>query len=189
MTDEKKPRRKIVFRKRPPVPIEGPIGPRGADGTDGTDGTDGLHGADGKEGQRGGVGPTGPPGAKKFTDLTDAPSELTPLQFVATNASGTKLELVPPPRTVVGGGGGGMRGAVGPKGDPGLDAGESVPKSASLTRDPNGSVQSVTVEGEAAWVISRNPDGSVAGLTNGTHDVAVDRDEDGAVSGTTVTES
>jgi hypothetical protein len=57
-----------------------------------------------------------------------------------------------------------------------------------LSRDANGAVQSVTVEGEAAWVITRNEDGSVASLSNGTTDVAVDRDADGIVEGTTVTD-
>jgi hypothetical protein len=65
---------------------------------------------------------------------------------------------------------------------------EHVPQSATLTRDSNGAVQSVTVEGESAWVIDRNPDGSVAGLSNAVHDVAVDRDEDDVVEGITVTE-
>jgi hypothetical protein len=49
-------------------------------------------------------------------------------------------------------------------------------------------VETVTVEGEDTWTISRNPGGSVAGLTNGTHNVAVDRDETGAVEGVTATE-
>jgi hypothetical protein len=82
-------------------------------------------------------------------------------------------------------GGGGGRGPAGPPGPPG---GSGVPQSATLTRDPSGRVQSVTVEGEAAWVIDRNPDGSVAGLSNPVHDVAVDRDADGVVEGITVTE-
>jgi hypothetical protein len=49
-------------------------------------------------------------------------------------------------------------------------------------------VQGVTVEAQSAWVISRNPDGSVASLTNGTTDVAVTRAPDGSVSGTEVTD-
>jgi hypothetical protein len=81
-------------------------------------------------------------------------------------------------------GGGGARGPAGPPGP----SHEHVPQSATLTRDGNGAVQSVTVEGESAWVISRNPDGSVASLTNGDHDVAVDRDEDDAIEGVTSTE-
>jgi hypothetical protein len=47
---------------------------------------------------------------------------------------------------------------------------------------------SLTAEGKPAWTISRNPDGSVASLSNGTTDVAVNRAGDGSVSGTTVTE-
>jgi hypothetical protein len=112
---------------------------------------------------------------------------LVPGQFVRANASGTKLELVAPPKSAVIMGGGG-RGAPGPAGPPGADGGESVPQSATLTRDENGAVASVTVEGESAWVVSRNPDGSVASLTNGDHDVAVDRDEAGIVTGVTATE-
>jgi hypothetical protein len=82
-------------------------------------------------------------------------------------------------------GGGGGRGPAGPPGPPG-DSG--VPQSATLTRDSNGAVQSVTVEGAESWIIDRNPDGSVAGLSNSAHDLAVDRDEDGFVEGVTVTE-
>jgi len=78
-------------------------------------------------------------------------------------------------------------GAVGPAGPPGADGGASVPKSATLTRDGNGSVQSVTVEGENTWTISRNPSGSVASLTDTVYSVAVDRDGDEIVTGITVT--
>ena len=80
--------------------------------------------------------------------------------------------------------GGGAQGPPGPPGPPG----SSTPQSATLTRDGTGSVQSVTVEGEAAWVITRNPDGSIASIANGVSDVAVDRDESGSVSGVSVTE-
>jgi len=45
----------------------------------------------------------------------------------------------------------------------------------------------VTVEGEAPWTLSRNPNQSVASLTDGTYDVAVDRDGNGVVTGITVT--
>jgi hypothetical protein len=84
--------------------------------------------------------------------------------------------------------GGGGSGAVGPAGPPGPPGDSSVPQSASLTRDSNGRVQSVTVEGESPWVIDRNANGTVAGLSNSAHDVAVDRDEDDVVEGITVTE-
>ena len=57
----------------------------------------------------------------------------------------------------------GPRGREGPAGPAG---GESVPRSATLTRDANGSVASVTVEGEDTWTISRNADLSVASLTD-----------------------
>jgi hypothetical protein len=48
-------------------------------------------------------------------------------------------------------------------------------------------VQSVAIAGGATWTISRNPDGSVAGISDGSTDVDVDRDEAGTVTGTTVT--
>jgi hypothetical protein len=86
-------------------------------------------------------------------------------------------------RVFVGGGGG--TGPPGPAGPPGEG---SVPTSTALTRDANGNVQTVTAEGKPTWTISRAPDGSVASLSNGTTDVAVNRDEDGNVEGTTVTE-
>lgn len=62
-----------------------------------------------------------------------------------------------------------------------------APKSATLTRDGLGQVETVTVEGEATWVLSRNPNESVASLTDGTYNVAVDRDGEGVVTGVTVT--
>ncbi|GAF72262.1 unnamed protein product, partial [marine sediment metagenome] len=61
------------------------------------------------------------------------------------------------------------------------------PKSAVLTRDGNGSVETVTVEGENTWTLSRNPNGSVASLTDTVYNVAVDRDVEGVVTGVTVT--
>jgi hypothetical protein len=191
MTDEKRRRTKITISRKPRPPVEGPEGPQGEAGDAGPQGEVGPVGGRGPEGapgDRGEPGPRGEPGAKKFTDLTDAPSKLAPLHLLRADATGTKLELVPPPRTVIGGGGGGMRGAVGPKGDPGAPGGASVPKSVSLTRDANGRIASVTAEGEPTWVVSRNPDRSIAGLTNTVYQVDVDRDEDGAVEGVTATE-
>ena len=82
-------------------------------------------------------------------------------------------------------GGGGTRGPPGP---PGADGGESVPQSATLTRDANGAVASVTVEGKAAWIITRDNDGSIVSLSDGDHNVDIDRDEAGVVTGTTVSE-
>jgi len=62
-----------------------------------------------------------------------------------------------------------------------------TPNSSTLTRDGNGAVETVTVTGGATWTISRNPNQSVASLTDGTYDVAVDRDGNGVVTGVTVT--
>jgi hypothetical protein len=56
-----------------------------------------------------------------------------------------------------------------------------------LSRDANGAVQSVAISGGATWTITRNPDGSVSGISDGSTNVAVDRDVDGVVEGTTVT--
>jgi len=63
-----------------------------------------------------------------------------------------------------------------------------VPQSATLTRDVNGAVETVTVVGGATWTISRNPDTSVASLTDTVYLVAVDRDGDGIITGVTATE-
>jgi hypothetical protein len=188
MTDDEKPRRaKVTFKRRPPVPVEGPIGPEGIQGVQGVQGVPGTDGADGADGAD---GPAGPRGAKKFTQLTDAPSSLVPGKFVRVTTDGNRLELVDPAkseRVFVGGTGGGS-GPPGPVGPPGAPGGASVPKSVSLTRDANGRIASVTAEGDPTWVVSRNTDQSIAGLTNTVYQVDVDRDEDGRVSGTTVSE-
>lgn len=74
------------------------------------------------------------------------------------------------------------------KGDLTVDGAASfAPQSATLTRDGNGAVQSVTVAGQQAWVLSRNPDDSVAGITNTVYQVDVDRDGNGVVTGVTAT--
>jgi hypothetical protein len=191
MTDDEKPRRKkITIRLRPPPPTQGPPGERGlagAPGKAGLDGERGDRGPSGPSGERGGVGPKGAAGAKKFTDLDDTPGQLVPGQFVRANASGTKLELVAPPKSETVIMGGGSRGAPGPAGPPGADGGESVPQSAVLTRDENDAVATVTSEGKATWVITR-VGGRIASLSDGIHDVAVDRDGDGAIEGVTATE-
>ena len=48
-------------------------------------------------------------------------------------------------------------------------------------------VATVTSEGKATWVITR-VGGRIASLSDGIHDVAVDRDGDGAIEGVTATE-
>ena len=86
----------------------------------------------------------------------------------------------------------GERGRMGPggsdgsRGAPGPPGAGSEPVSTSLTRDGNGNVQSVSIAGGATWTISRNPDGSAASITDGETDVAVDRDQGGTITGTTV---
>ena len=62
-----------------------------------------------------------------------------------------------------------------------------VPQSATLTRDGNGAVETVTVIGGATWTISRNPNESVASLTDTVYLVTVDRDGGGIITGVTAT--
>jgi len=64
----------------------------------------------------------------------------------------------------------------------------AIPNSATLTRDGNGAVESVSIVGGATWTISRNADLSVASLTDTVYLVEVDRDGDGIVTGVTATE-
>jgi hypothetical protein len=81
--------------------------------------------------------------------------------------------------------GGGAMGPRGPQGPPG-DA--SVPRSTTIVRDSNGRILSAAVEGGSTWTVARNADGSVASLSDSSTNVSVDRDADGVVSGTTVTD-
>jgi hypothetical protein len=151
-----------------------------------------VAGPEGPQGDSGEQGEPGDPGAKRFLELEDVPESYEDQagKVVRVNRAETAMEFVDPPTRLLsigGGGGTGPAGPPGPEGPPGTSH-EHVPKSAVLTRDSNGSVESVTVEGQSTWTISRNPDGSVAGLTDGTHDVAVDRDPAGIVTGVTATE-
>lgn len=63
----------------------------------------------------------------------------------------------------------------------------AIPNSATLTRDGNGAVETVTVTGGATWTISRNPNQSVASLTDTVYLVTVDRDGGGIITGVTAT--
>jgi hypothetical protein len=90
--------------------------------------------------------------------------------FVAVDASGADyVDWREAPRTA----GAGSSGHV------------HVPQSATLTRDGAGSVETVTIVGGATWTISRNPNNSVASLTDTVYLVAVDRDGDGIITGVT----
>jgi hypothetical protein len=62
-----------------------------------------------------------------------------------------------------------------------------VPQSALLTRDGNGAVETVEIVGGATWTISRNPNQSVASLTDTVYLVTVDRDGGGIITGVTAT--
>jgi len=163
---------KVVFKSRAvdatkpgPKGEPGPPGPKGDTGARGTSGARGAKGTKGKS---------------AYQVWLDEGNEGTEKAFLASlkGKKGERGKTGYP----------GEPGPAGRQGPPGEPA-SSDPQSATLTRDANGSVASVTVEGESAWVISRNPDGRVASLTNGIHDVAVDRAADGSVSGTSVTES
>jgi hypothetical protein len=104
---------------------------------------------------------------KRFTDQTDTPNTKAggALKLVRVNAGETALEFV--------------------------DAGSGhvhVPQSATLARDVNGNVESVSIVGGATWTISRNPNSSVASLTDTVYLVEVDRDGSGIVTGVTATE-
>jgi hypothetical protein len=61
------------------------------------------------------------------------------------------------------------------------------PQSAVLTRDGNGAVETVTTVGGPTWTISRNPNQSVASLTDTVYLVTVDRDGGGIITGVTAT--
>ena len=153
---------------------------------DGTRGTSGRRGAKGEPGPKGDKGTAGTRGAKgapgrsAFQVWLDAGNEGTKKDFLESlkGKQGQRGKIGYPGEP-------GPRGREGPAGPAG---GESVPRSATLTRDANGSVASVTVEGEDTWTISRNVDLSVASLTDTVHLVEVDRDVDGIVTGVTATE-
>ena len=79
----------------------------------------------------------------------------------------------------------GSRGPAGPQGP----AADTTPKSTTIVRDADGRIQSAAVEGGPTWTLARNEDLSVASLTDSSATlVDVDRDVDGIVTGTTVTE-
>jgi len=91
--------------------------------------------------------------------------------FVTTGDGGDYVDWREAPRTA----GAGTSGHV------------HVPQSATLTRDGNGSVETVTIVGGATWTISRNPNQSVASLTDTVYLVTVDRDGGGIITGVTAT--
>lgn len=65
--------------------------------------------------------------------------------------------------------------------------GSGAPKSATLTRDANGDIETVTRAGELTWTLSRNPNASVASLTNTVYLATINRDGNGVLTGITVT--
>ena len=76
---------------------------------------------------------------------------------------------------------------AGARSSSGGDGHTHVPQSMTLTRDGNGSVETVTIVGGATWTISRNPNQSVASLTDTVYLVTVDRDGGGILTGVTAT--
>jgi hypothetical protein len=65
--------------------------------------------------------------------------------------------------------------------------GPSVPQSFTLTRDVNDFIETVAITGGATWTLSRNPNQSVASLTDTVYLVTLDRDGNGLLTGVTVT--
>ena len=189
--------------------VQGDVGQAGADGSRGLKGDAGVDGLAGERGQRGlrgakgAKGDKGDPGAPGVDGKDGAPG--TPGADGATGKSAFDIWLEAHPgkskrdylkamKPTVGAalevlGGGGGRAAVQQLREELEDSvGHShAPKSATLTRDISGSVETVTVEGENTWTLSRNPNGSVASLTDTVYNVAVDRDVEGVVTGVTVT--
>jgi hypothetical protein len=155
------------------------------------DQNEGPPGPQGEQGPRGFEGLPGKDGAERFTELKDTPSSFAKQagKVARVNRAETGLEFADPPtRTLSIGGGGGSPGPAGPPGPQGIPGAASIPRSATLTRDSNGSVETVTVEGENTWTISRNPNSSVASLTDTVYLVEVDRDGSGIVTGVTASE-
>jgi hypothetical protein len=159
---------------------------------DGTRGTSGRRGAKGEPGPKGPKGDTGNKGTAGARGSKGAPGKSAYQVWLDGGNEGTKKDFLESLK-----GKKGQRGKIGYPGEPGPAGregpagpagGESVPRSATLTRDANGSVETVTVEGEDTWTISRNADLSVASLTDTVHLVEVDRDGDGIVTGVTATE-
>lgn len=146
--------------------IEGPPGEPGSDGQQGPQGErgprgqKGARGADGKPGERGPKGERGEKGEKGQRGARG------PRGYDGVSVIGPK-------------------GPPGPQGEPGT---APVPASATLTRNPDGSVASVSVEGGSVYTVARNPDGSVAAIDNPERNVSVDRDPEGVVTGITVQE-
>jgi hypothetical protein len=135
------------------------------------------------------VGPKGPKGAKGAKGDKGAPGESAYRAWLDEGHEGTRsdfLESLEGKRGRVGYPG--EPGSTGAQGPAGADGGESVPQSATLTRDSNGAVETVTVAAEPTWTIVRGPDGRVQSLSNSVHSVEVDRDGDGRVEGITATE-
>jgi hypothetical protein len=62
------------------------------------------------------------------------------------------------------------------------------PQSFTLTHDVNEDIETVTVASDPTWTLSRNPNRSVASLTNTIHLVTINRDGSGRVTGATAVE-
>jgi YD repeat-containing protein len=129
---------------------------------------------------------------ERFTELRDTPPsyEKQGGKFARVSLEEDQIEFVDPPvRTLsVGGGSAGPPGPVGPVGPEGPAGADSVPKSATITRDSRGRIQSVTLEGEETKALARDADGRVSSISDSSTTVDIDRDEAGILTGTTVTE-
>ncbi len=81
---------------------------------------------------------------------------------------------------------GGTRGVIFGGGGTG-GGGGGAPQSFTLTRDVNDLIATVAITGGATWTLSRNPNQSVASLTDTVSLVTLDRDVNGLLTGVTVT--
>jgi hypothetical protein len=147
-------------------------------------GTDGEPGADGEPGPQGPPGPPGPKGDRGLKGSRGKPGERGPQG--EPGPKGDKGQRGA--RGPRGSDGVSVIGGTGPQGPPGPQGEPPTPASATLTRNPDGSVASVSVEGGTTYTVARNPDGSVAAIDNPQRNVTVDRDGEGTVTGVTVTE-
>jgi hypothetical protein len=83
---------------------------------------------------------------------------------------------------------GGTRGDIFGSGGSGGGGGHTHdPQSFTLTRDVNDFIETVAITGGATWTLSRNPNQSVASLTDTVYLVTLDRDGNGLLTGVTVT--
>jgi len=164
---------KITFRRGLEKPKPGPPGAKGDSGAAGPRGAKGDRGAPGSTGAQGEKGDDGRSAYEVWLAKGNTGTERAFLKSLK-GKEGKKGRM-------------GAGGSDGPRGAPGPPGEAPAPVSTALTRDAEDRVATITPEGRPTWTISRNPDGSVASITDGETDVAVDRDAEDRVEGITVT--